>query len=172
MALSVRTNMQSHTALLSASLDGSPCDPSSVMSFESSDDGTLQLSPSNSRAAVEVEVPAAFNVKVAMRNTRCDVAVRGWLEGDVDVSTGEGHIEVGTVKGVLTSTPHHPLIPLTPTLNEIALLDPARLRTGSGDVRVQTVEGNLDVESGGGDVVVGKAIGEEVSICIHFSVSV
>lgn len=86
-----------------------------------------------------VSVPASFNVTVEMAG-QCDVDIAAWLEGTVNVSVAEGSISVNTVRGLRT-----------------------KLSTGRGDVNVKHVEGNLDV-SAGGDVELGKILGEAVNV--------
>ncbi len=92
---------------------------------------------------VTVRVPATFSVDADLA-AACDVEVAGWLEGTVNVSTPAGSIRVGTVRGLLTS-----------------------LDTGRGDVRVEHIEGNLDLRTGGGAVELGKILGEEVRAVVR-----
>eukprot|EP00966_Prymnesium_polylepis_P091167 2110138-Prymnesium_polylepis.1 len=101
-AVTVKTNMETYVADVSAELDGTPCDPAAVASFDTLEDGNLDVSAFGPGAAITVAVPAAFNVQVAMSDGACDVGMRGWLEGDVDLSTERGSVHVGTVKGMLT----------------------------------------------------------------------
>ncbi|KAL1522638.1 hypothetical protein AB1Y20_017617 [Prymnesium parvum] len=138
-SLTVKTNMESDSADVHAEVDSVQCQPHSVSSLDVSSNGDITLRAANPKAAIMIEVPAAFNVKVAMEGDGCNVALNGWLEGDVDISTECGQVDIGTVKGVLT-----------------------RARTRRGNLNVATVDGNLDVESCSGKVTLGKVLGEEV----------
>lgn len=140
-ALTVKTNMETYYADAWAEGGGDPCELASVATIEANEAGDICLLATQAHAAITVAVPAAFNVRVDMRGGACDVDMRGWLEGDVDISTERGSVGVATVRGVLT-----------------------KVRTGGGDVTVGSVDGNLDAETGAGDVAVGKVLGEEVRL--------
>ena len=131
-ALVVKTNSETDFAHASATVAGAPCELARAGALVSDANGDISLAASNADAAIMVEVPAVFDVAVAVEGA-CDVEVRGWLEGRVDVSTGRGRVQVGTVRGLLT-----------------------RLQTEAGDVSVDHVEGNLLVETGAGDVALGR----------------
>ena len=137
-SLVVKTNSETDFAHASATVAGAPCEPARAGALVSNANGDISLAAADADAAILVEVPAVFDVAVAVEGA-CDVEVRGWLEGRVDVSTGRGRVQVGTVRGLLT-----------------------RLQTEAGDVSVDHVEGNLLVETGAGDVALGKILGEEL----------
>ena len=138
-SLVVRTNSETYAADLEATTeDGAAHADADLESWATADaNGDLTVVVAAGRGATTVSVPAAFNVSVDMTGT-CDVDLQGWMEGTVSLATGDGSVGVGTVRGLLTS-----------------------VRTGGGDVRVDHVEGNLDVDTGG-SVVLGKILGEDV----------
>lgn len=142
--LVVKTNMETYLATVEATAAGKELDVGNWGT--ASDGGDLRVEAacgSVDDGVTTVSVPASFNVEVDMAGS-CDVDVSGWLEGTVSVTVSQGSIAVNTVRGLRT-----------------------RLRTGQGDVRVQHIEGNLDVSAGWGsrgNVDLGKVMGEEVNI--------
>lgn len=100
-ALTVKTNLETYFADISADIDGTACDPTSVATVSVADDGHISVGATNPRASISIGVPAAFNVLAAMGGGTCFISLRGWLEGGVDLSTEIGNVEVGTIKGML-----------------------------------------------------------------------
>lgn len=140
----IRTNMETDVAEVEAEDSvGFPLD-ASLWTSTSAKHGQITVHPSGAaaRSRVVVSVPAAFNVAVDLEEP-CDVEVKGWLDGTVEVAVPEGTVSVGTVRGLMT-----------------------RVHTGGGDVDVEHVEGNLDVRAGGdgAQVVLGKIMGEDVAV--------
>jgi hypothetical protein len=142
--LVVKTNMETYVATVEASAAGKELDVGSWGA--ASDGGDLRVEAAcalGDDCVTTLSVPASYNVEVDMAGS-CDVDVSGWLEGTLSVAVNQGSIAVNTVRGLRT-----------------------RLSTGQGDVRVQHIEGNLDVSAGSGstgNVELGKVMGEEVNI--------
>jgi hypothetical protein len=139
--LIVRTNMETYTATVDATVDGAAASDESIEPWACANaDGDLTVTVPPSCASATVSVPASFNVSVSMDGTSA-VEVQGWLEGTVDVLVGEGSVDVGTVRGLLT-----------------------RVHTGRGDVAIKHVEGNVEVVAGGGSVSLGKILAQDVRV--------
>ena len=139
--LVVKTNMETYVSHLEgAAQDGKPCSEEELASWVSTEAESGDLRIAAGAHAATISVPASFNVSVAMDGA-CDVDLQGWLEGTVDIAVGGcGSVGVNTVRGLLTS-----------------------VSTMGGDVRVDHIEGNLDVR-GARDVQLGKIMGEEVAV--------
>ena len=141
--LVVRTNMETYAADVSIAVAGADVEDVSLWAHaEASGDLHVRTPAAEVEGdATVISVPASFNVHVDLEGV-CAVDVTGWLEGTVDVSIGAGDATVGTVRGLLT-----------------------RVITGRGDVRIDHVEGNLEVDSGEeGSVTLGKIMGEDVCV--------
>jgi len=139
-AVSVSTNYETDMAEVSAMLDGASCEVSTVASIETAEDGAIRLVGTDVNASISVAVPAVFDLCVDMRGS-CQAEMAGWLEGKVAMSVEAGDIRVETVKGLLTE-----------------------LRTGRGDVKADSIDGNCNAETLEGSVTLGKVLGEEVRV--------
>ena len=139
--LIVKTNMETYVSdLEGAAQDGKPCSDEELASWAIAEAESGDLTITTRAHAATISVPASFNVSVEMEGA-CDVDMNGWLEGTVEITVGGcGSVGVNTVRGLLTS-----------------------VSTMGGNVRVDHIEGNLDVR-GAGDVQLGKIMGEEVAI--------
>jgi hypothetical protein len=142
--LVVKTNMETYLATVEASAGGKDLDVGGWGTTSGVGDLRVEAAcEPGDDGVTTVSIPASFNVEVDMAGS-CDVDMSGWLEGTVSVAVSQGSIAVNTVRGLRT-----------------------RLCTGQGDVRVQHIEGNLDVSAGLGtlgNVDLGKVMGEEVNI--------
>ena len=139
----VQTNMETYSAQLEGTNDdGTPCADDAMASWAHADAESGDLDVTTHAHTATISIPASFNVGVYAGGD-CDVDMKGWLEGTVDVVVdGRGSVGVNTVRGLLT-----------------------RVASGGGDVRVDHVEGNLDVNNGdSGSVTLGKIMGEDVRV--------
>lgn len=141
-ALVVRTNLETYSATVDATMDGgAAASDEFIQPWASADaDCDLEVAVPAECTSATVSVPASFNVSVSMDGTSA-VQVQGWLEGTVDVLVGEGSVDVGTVRGLLT-----------------------RVHTGRGDVSIKHVEGNVEVVADGGSVSLGKILAQDVRV--------
>ena len=94
---------------------------------------SFRMGSTDARFVVTVEVPVQFSATVDVGSGSVRVER---LNGDLNVSTGSGSIEVGTARG-----------------RRVAL------DTGSGSVRADVLAGEVEIDTGSGSIQVGRVTG-------------
>lgn len=151
----ISANMESDIATVLASRAGTPLDLSAAASITPPEGGAdIELCDTDG-ADFDIGVPASFNIDVARSGRRSNVAIGGWIEGDLTVrADGGGDVSVETVRGKATtlSTKHGSI--------NVELIDgDADLYTAHGDIDIKKTQGRvLSAEAKGGGGITGKAL--------------